>query len=272
MGPVFAALYWWLAILDRGPIALVAIPLLISAVFFLLVTDKRPIPRVLRSAHGLLLVLALGYAVATLGPEPVPVWRQVPVVALFALSFVSFLYSLWGEKRRYLPLLHVFTVSYALIIGYRTGMGAAGYAENDCWLPDLVVNVPVETLMRVGDRGDRRSDSCPVPVPRVITTVRPYGSLRFELWGSSHRLYMTGKATDGTALQFGGDGVDAYRRNTDSWLSQYSHYRRFAGSDFADAPETAAFDLSIQDANGVELEQLSLTYRTQRCRCRSGTF
>jgi hypothetical protein len=105
-----------------------------------------------------------------------------------------------------------------------------------------------------------------------MSAVRPYGSLRFELWGSPHVLYMQGRATDGASLRFLGDDVVVYRPSTDSWLKQYSHYRRFRGEDYLDTREDTTFSLAVQDANGAELEQLSLTYRTQQCRCRTSDY
>ncbi len=273
MAALYSALFSWLALLDAGLVAIIAIPILISVVYFVFAGDRRPIPRGLKSAHGVLLVLALGYALFAfeLGSDVSLVVRRGPFLALMALSFASMVYSLWNKRRWYLYFLHVFTISYALIVMYRSGMGAATLTESDCWLPEVVVSVPVETPVLTGDKNDHRRDSCPVPLPRVMSAVRPYGSLQLEVWGSPHVLYMKGTASDGTHLQFSGDDVVGYRPDSESWLKQYSHFRRFPGEDYLDTRENTAFSVAVQDASGAELEQLSLTYRTQQCRCRTSS-
>lgn len=268
------ALYFWVAVLDSGWFLIVAVLVAISAVYLFSSGHLTRIGRVVTSAHGVLFALAFSYAalVGSVFVEADGAWIPYPFVALMALGIGSVVLSVWNlRKRVFLHSVHALTLSYAFIVLYRgAGIADIGHHTANCWLPNLVLDVPSRVLVHVGDRADRASDSCPVPVARLIQVQRPYGELEFELWGSPHRLYMVGRLEDGSALRINGDQVEPYRPKSPSWLDKYSHRRTFLGDNFGAQPESVAFSVAVLDSRGETLDELRLVYRPEFCTCRGG--
>jgi len=137
------------------------------------------------------------------------------------------------------------------------------YVYTDCWLPLLRTTEPVRTLINVGDHGDRTSDKCPVPVPRTFELERPYGTVNFEWWGSPHRLYISASRQ----IDVRGDGIEDYRDEAGSWLSQYSQRKTFAGESLLERPLSQRFGIEVFGADGQLLEMIDATYDTALCSC-----
>lgn len=142
------------------------------------------------------------------------------------------------------------------------------YVEVDCWLPVLRTEEPVAVLLHHGERGDRNSNYCPVPTPRVFRVDRPYGTVNFEWWGSPHRLYLSATSHDGRPLDIRGPEITVYRNTAGSWLAAYSHRRTFEGHNLLDPqPPTESITIEILDPEGQRLDTLQGTYEPLRCKC-----
>jgi hypothetical protein len=123
-------------------------------------------------------------------------------------------------------------------------------------------------LVNVGDREDRTSNVCPVPVARTFAAEGAYGIVDFEWWGGSpHKLYVSAKAAGDEQLDVRGEGIEVYEDTAGSWLGRYSHVRRFSGNDFLEKPVPETFLLEIVAADGRLLETIQATYDTARCAC-----
>lgn len=141
------------------------------------------------------------------------------------------------------------------------------YVDAKCWLPVLRSDEEVRTLVNVGDGQDRSSNSCPIPVPRVFEVERSYGDVKFEWWGSPHKLYMSATAPDGQRLGIRGEKVEVYENTSGSWLASYSHRIVFSGSNLLDKPASRRLTIEIVGADGTTLDSIDATYDTVECTC-----
>jgi hypothetical protein len=119
---VFAALAaHWLGPLDRGLWVVLGVPTVISLLYLFLTREKPASLRALKSAHGVLVVLAWFYALAIDAySDPPASWLIYPFYVLVGASFASMVYSMRGTtKIWYVHFVHIFTASYALIVLYR---------------------------------------------------------------------------------------------------------------------------------------------------------
>jgi hypothetical protein len=140
-------------------------------------------------------------------------------------------------------------------------------SHHPCNLPSLESTVPSRAIEQIG--AERYfEDTCPVPVATEIVLERPYGSIRMKWWGSPHRLYMVGEATDGSPLRFGGSRVEEYRPNTPgTFLDAFSHRITFNVENYVGNPPPEAFAIEVFGAALEPLERLDLRYVPQRCTC-----
>lgn len=143
------------------------------------------------------------------------------------------------------------------------------YVYRDCLLPTLSTDVPIRTLVNIGAPEDRTSDRCPVPTARTFEARRPYGTIKFEWWGSPHRLYIAAMADDRRALDIRGDDIEAYKNTTGSWLAQYSHVRTFPVENLilSQRPPPEHFVIEIVGKNGQRVDTIQATYKTALCSC-----
>ena len=136
-----------------------------------------------------------------------------------------------------------------------------------CNLPSLESTLPSRTIEEIGTEGFFES-TCPVPVATELEFVRPYGTIRMKWWGSPHRLYMVGRATDGSALRFGGPRVEVYTPNTPgTFLDAFTHRIRFQVNDFVGTPSPETLAVDVFGTASDPLEQLDLRYVPQSCTC-----
>ena len=143
------------------------------------------------------------------------------------------------------------------------------YVYTDCLLPSLTTDLPIRTLINVGDPEDRTSDKCTVPTPRSFEATRSYGTIRFEWWGSPHRLYIAASATEGRAMEIRGDGIEPYENTTGSWLAQYAYRKTFPVENLilSRSPAPERFAIEIMGADGQPLDSIEATYQTVTCSC-----
>lgn len=141
------------------------------------------------------------------------------------------------------------------------------YVNTDCWLPILLTDEPLRTLVDVGDRNDRSFNTCPVPVARIFEAERSNGTVKFEWWGSPHKLYISARSTDGQPLDIRGAGVEVYRDTSGSWLAEYSHNRTFSGNNLLDKPASEPISIALFGADGNLVDTIQATYDTVRCSC-----
>ena len=118
----------WLSLLDHGPDLVGFILLAISLSYFLLGKGTPLKKRILKSSHGILFVCALVYAAIAskythFGYEG---WLNYPFYIFLILGISAVIYSLWGMlKVWYYHLVHVFTLSYGVLVGLYGGLALA---------------------------------------------------------------------------------------------------------------------------------------------------
>ena len=142
------------------------------------------------------------------------------------------------------------------------------YLYTDCLLPTMDSDVPIDLIMLVGDPQDRASDTCTPSLARTFEMRRAYGTIKFEWWGSPHRLYLRATRSDGQALAIRGDGIEVYENASGSWLSEYSHRKTFPVENLllSDRPDEVPFTVEIV-ADGQLIDVIGATYRAQLCSC-----
>jgi hypothetical protein len=144
------------------------------------------------------------------------------------------------------------------------------YVYTDCLLPVLTTDVPVRTLLNMGDPGDMASDVCPVPTARKFEAQRPYGTIRFGWWGSPDRLYIGVAADDGRMVDIRGDGIELHDNESGQpWFSEFSHRKRFPGDALilSRKPAPERFSIEIIGPDGQLLDTIEATYDTALCSC-----
>ena len=144
------------------------------------------------------------------------------------------------------------------------------YVNTDCLLPILRTDEPIRTLVNVGDRADlRRWDICPAPTARTFEARRSYGTIKFELSGSPHRLFMVAKTDDGRTLDIRGEGIEINRNTSGSPLAEYSHRKTFSGNDLvlSQRPVPEVFAIEILGEDGQPRDTIQATYDTVLCSC-----
>jgi hypothetical protein len=140
------------------------------------------------------------------------------------------------------------------------------YVNTDCWLPILRTDEPLRTIINVGDGNDRSFNTCPVPVARIFEAEARDGTVKFEWWGSPHKLYMSASLADGRPLDIRGVGIEVYEESG-SWLAEYSHRRTFSGNNLLDKPASEPISIALFGADGDLLDTIQATYDTVRCSC-----
>ncbi len=142
------------------------------------------------------------------------------------------------------------------------------YHDVACWLPVLRTDETMRTLIRVGDREDRASDTCSAPTARAFEVQRDYGNVTFYWWGSPHRLYLSGSTADGRPLEFRGDRVEVYEDTSGSFLAEYSHrITFFQGESLLDKPAPEHVVIEILGPDGRSLETIQAEYEPVLCSC-----
>jgi uncharacterized membrane protein YeaQ/YmgE (transglycosylase-associated protein family) len=122
LASVFAVLAdHWLGYLDQGLVTVLGVPAGISVLYFLLGNGARTSVRLLKSCHGVLLVVAWFYALAVDTYDAAAAdWLVYPFLVIIGAACASMIYSLWGmSTHRYVHIVHILTASYGLIILYR---------------------------------------------------------------------------------------------------------------------------------------------------------
>lgn len=141
------------------------------------------------------------------------------------------------------------------------------YHDVGCWLPILRTDESTRIVVKVGDPEDRGSDTCPLPVARTFEAERSYGTVKFEWWGSPHRLYISARSNDGAPLDVSGARVEPFVDVSGSWLKEYSHRIDFSGNDLLGKPAPQDIEIEILDRDGRSLDTISAVYDTVRCSC-----
>ena len=141
-----------------------------------------------------------------------------------------------------------------------------------CNLPDLMVNSQVTSINTIGTWGVYQN-YCPKPIERVFAVKRAFGSIKFEWWGSPHRLYMTIEDSSEGPLLLAIESpiLTLEKVNIErGWLSQYSSRITFPNND-STAPilPEAKFDLLIKNADGDIVDKLEMHYSVKECTCTS---
>jgi len=142
------------------------------------------------------------------------------------------------------------------------------YHDVACWLPVLRTDELMRTLIQVGDREDRISNTCSVPIARLFQAERQYGDLTFYWWGSPHRLYLAGRTAAGQQLEFRGDRVESYDDSSGSFLAEYSHRITFhQGNDLLNKPTPEHVVIEVLGPDGRSLDTIQGTYEAVLCSC-----
>lgn len=138
-----------------------------------------------------------------------------------------------------------------------------------CNLPDLRVNSEVTSI----GTWSLYQNYCPTPVERVFEVERAFGTIKFEWWGSPHRLYMAiVDSSEGPLLLAVESPILKLEKVKieRGWLSQYSNRITFPNNDSTE-PTLAEinFDLLINNADGVIIDKLEMHYSIKGCTCAS---
>jgi hypothetical protein len=142
------------------------------------------------------------------------------------------------------------------------------YVYTDCLLPTLTADVPVRTLLNMGDPEDMASDVCPVPTARKFEARRSYGTMMFGWW--DYRLYIAAAADDGRTLDIRGAGIEIYENDSGQpWFSEFSHRKRFAGDALilSRKPAPERFTIEILGPDGRPLDTIEAIFDTTLCSC-----
>jgi hypothetical protein len=145
-------------------------------------------------------------------------------------------------------------------------------SHTQCNLPYLEKSSEFFVVEEIGTWGFYKN-YCPEPINRVFEVRRSFGVIKFEWWGSPHRLYMSvqGDAKDIVQISINASNLTLERVDIDhGWLSQYSHRITFPNNDFVKPvlPD-ADFELVIKDGDGVVIDRLDMRYTTVVCTCSS---
>lgn len=146
--------------------------------------------------------------------------------------------------------------------------------HHPCILPSLESSLPSRTITGIPTTGFF-TDTCPTPVARELELDREYGIVRMHLWGSPHRLGISGQTPDGNTLQFGVNRIDAtgpqevWGLPPDRYSKVVTFWQTYDPRPDTPRPEhTEEFSVTVFQRNGEPLEEIPLRYVPQACSCR----
>ena len=145
-------------------------------------------------------------------------------------------------------------------------------SHTKCNLPFLDVNSEIIAIEKIGTWGVYQN-YCPKPIERVFEVERNFGVIKFEWWGSPHRLYLSvkGSEKDFSELSINNSVVILEKVDIDSgWLSQYSHRVTFPNNDFTKPIlPNIKFELLVKNGDGDKIDSIEMSYSTRICTCSS---
>ena len=140
-----------------------------------------------------------------------------------------------------------------------------------CFLPSLESSIPSRTIRGIPTKGFF-TNSCPTPIARELEFDRDYGTVRMSFW-AHHRLLISGQTPDGDSLLVGVNRIDRTDRTqvsphpNDSKVVTFSQTFGLRPPDPILPAYTEEFSVTVFQADGESLEEISLRYVPQACTC-----